>query len=280
MAIKSYIPLLRNRSDSRTFFLLSLHTVVVIMSWIYEVYAILPLSMLLAVTACCAKHNHTHCPTFHGRFFNRLMDFWLTFLTGCSTSGIRVAHQVRHHGSSQSPEDFVRCSLVFGMPAWRALFSYVPKVVMETWKHMKADMRLRKRVKLLRDITQERLFLWVVVLLLAWWNVPGFLLFFLLPWIFGQWFLIVVNLPQHDGCDEQSRWDHSRNVVGKLSNWFFLNNGYHTAHHEKPGLHWSLLPDWHEHHVKPNIHSHLNHLSLACFWRTWWKMRSKKGVGI
>jgi fatty acid desaturase len=276
--MKSYIPLLRHRSDSRTFFLLLLYTVVMIVSWIYHVYALLPLSMFLAVTACCAKHNHTHCPTFHGRFFNRLMDFWLTLLTGCSTSGIRVAHQVRHHGSSQLPEDFVRCSLVCGIPAWRALISYVPKVLLETWKYMKADMRLRKRVKLLRAVTQERLLLWVAVLLLVWCNALGFLLFFGMPWVFGQWFLIAVNLPQHDGCDEASRWDHSRNVVGKWSNWFFLNNGYHTAHHEKPGLHWSLLADWHDHHVAPNIHCHLNHRTIACFWRTWWKMRGKREV--
>jgi len=255
-----------------------LYTVVLIVSWTYHIYALLPVSMALAVTACCAKHNHTHCPTFHRRFFNRLMDFWLTLLTGCSTSGIRAAHQVRHHGSNQSPEDFVRCSLVCEMPAWRALMCYVPKVLLETWRYMKSDMRLRKRVKLLKAVTQERLLLWVVMLFLVWHDTLRFLIFFGLPWLFGQWFLIAMNLPQHDGCDEASRWDHSRNVVGKWNNWIFLNNGYHTAHHEKPGLHWSLLPDWHDRHVAPYIDRHLNHRTLVCFWHTWWKMRGIKEV--
>lgn len=276
--MKFHIPLLRHRNDIRTLILMGLGSVVLFVSWIGDVYALLPLSMMLTVTACCAKHNHTHCPTFHRRISNRLMDFCLTLLTGCSTSGIRVAHQVRHHGHNQSPEDFVRCALVDDMPAWRALLAYVPKVLAETWKHMASDMRIRKRGRLMRAVTQERLVLWLVMLILVWSDVTSFLVFLGLPWIFGQWFLIAVNLPQHDGCDETSRWNHSRNVVGKWSNWVFLNNGYHTAHHEKPGLHWSRLPNWHERHVSPNIDDHLNHRSLVCFWCSWWKRRDSQEV--
>ena len=28
-------------------------------------------------------------------------------------------------------------------------------------------------------------------------------------------------------------------------NWFLLNNGYHTAHHERASMHWSEAPECH-----------------------------------
>ena len=63
-----------------------------------------------------------------------------------------------------------------------------------------------------------------------------------IPHQYAAWGIITMNLLQHDGCDEKSEYNHSRNFVGKLVNWFTYNNGYHTIHHMEPGLHWSLLP--------------------------------------
>ncbi len=265
---------LRHAADVRTLALMALGTASLGISWLWSA-PLLPLSMALAVTACCAKHNHTHCPTFRGRRANRLMDYWLTFLTGSSTSGIRVAHQVRHHGASQSPEDFVRCSLVTDMSPGKSLLCYVPLVIRETWREMDADMALAKRCKLRAAVRNERIALWMIILPMLWLDAAGFLLWVCLPWIFGQWFLIAMNLPQHDGCDAASRWDHSRNIVGKWSNWWFLNNGFHTAHHERPGLHWSRLAERHAGEIAPRLDPQLSHRGLADFWRAWWKSRRR-----
>ena len=37
-----------------------------------------------------------------------------------------------------------------------------------------------------------------------------------------------------------------------------FNNGYHGAHHMKPNLHWSLLPEFHATHLRPFIHPNLD----------------------
>jgi fatty acid desaturase len=37
-------------------------------------------------------------------------------------------------------------------------------------------------------------------------------------------------------------YDSSRTLLDPLHNFLGFNSGHHTAHHEKPTLHWSLLP--------------------------------------
>jgi len=39
-------------------------------------------------------------------------------------------------------------------------------------------------------------------------------------------------------------------------NALLFNNGYHTVHHFKPGVHWSQLPALHKqyaHHIDPSL---------------------------
>jgi fatty acid desaturase len=265
---------LRNSCDRRTIALLSLATFCFIITRQFSIYWLIPLNIILAISACCAKHNHTHCPTFRSRAMNRLFDLWLTLLSGSSSTGIRVAHQVRHHSHNQSAEDFVRTSLVTQMPAAKALIRYVPSVIRESWSHTTEDFNINRRKKLRHALWQERILLWCFIVLLLWQNAALFLWVFGIPWVIAQWFLIAMNLPQHDGLDEQCEWNHSRNVIGTWSNWIFLNNGFHTAHHARPALHWSALPAWHEEQVAPHIDHQLNHSSLMQFWLAWWQQRN------
>ena len=51
--------------------------------------------------------------------------------------------------------------------------------------------------------------------------------------------MMLTNYVQHVGCVPSSKHDHSRNFTSPLWNWFVFDNGYHTVHHDQPGLHWS-----------------------------------------
>jgi hypothetical protein len=74
---------------------------------------------------------------------------------------------------------------------------------------------------------------------------------------------LIINYIQHVHTDEESQYNHSRNFTG-LYNRFLLNNGYHTAHHEQMGLHWSQLPAAHE-KIKHLIDPSLNLKSLGWY---------------
>lgn len=269
--------LMRHRADLRTMALLFLLTL--LYAWHFSGgshWLLLPCTVL-AVTACAAKHNHIHCATFRRRWANRLFDFWLAFLTGSTTTGIRVAHQVRHHGRNQSPDDPVRVDLVADKSAWHALIAFVPIAIRESWRdgHCARSVGRNQRV-LNRILLQERSMLWILIAagLIADWR--RFLLTFPLAWLGSQWFLIAMNLPQHDGCDANDALSHSRNVTGDTANWLFLNNGFHTAHHERPSLHWSLIPAWHHKYLAGRVPIELENRTLTGMWLSWWKYKIER----
>jgi beta-carotene hydroxylase len=59
------------------------------------------------------------------------------------------------------------------------------------------------------------------------------------PALLGNYWMMLTNYVQHAGCEPTAQDDHSRNFVSPFWNWFVFDNGFHTVHHQQPGLHWS-----------------------------------------
>ena len=102
---------------------------------------------------------------------------------------------------------------------------------------------------------------WLQVAVLASWII-GFLildwqkalLYVVIPQQVSAFTVMVFNYVQHVHADEESKYDHSRNFMAL--NISLFNNGYHTAHHERAGIHWSLLPEEHAkiaHLISPDL---------------------------
>jgi fatty acid desaturase len=86
-----------------------------------------------------------------------------------------------------------------------------------------------------------------------------------LPAAVALWTVMLFNYEQHVHTDPWSRYNHSRNFVGKATNFFLFNNGYHAAYHEQAGLHWSKLPELHQTFEK-EIAPELKEKSLWWYW--------------
>jgi len=233
-------------------------------------WLLLPLTCALAFVACVVKHNHVHCPTFTRRGWNAALGHVLGLLTGHETTGIITAHNVRHHRENQTDRDWVRCSLVGFRWNWLNLLCF-PFVAVARMRRDKpsdlADWRVRAP-RVYRQALAERLVLYAAIVTLALADWCATLLYLAGPWLFGPWGIVTINLFQHQDCDPRSAHDHSRNVTGRLVNWFLLNNGFHTAHHARPGLHWSRLPPYHRAVVMPRMRPDLETRSLlVATWR-------------
>jgi len=68
------------------------------------------------------------------------------------------------------------------------------------------------------------------------------LYFLLIPQQVALFAIQAVNFLQHIETATGSEWNHSRNFVSPVLNALLFNNGYHTVHHMKPGVHWSQTP--------------------------------------
>jgi fatty acid desaturase len=204
-------------------------------------------SLSLAFIGCVINHNHQHHPTLVPRSLNKAFGVLISLAVGVPATAIIPMHNFNHHVHNNHPQDFARASIV--QFRWKLLNLLVyPFVALAGYLPTKSG-ELRKwrttRPQLYQQLMLERFVLyptWIGLLVI---RPIDALIYFAVPYFFGQWAIIAINHVQHVGCDPYSDYNHSRNVVGGWLNWWAFNNGYHTAHHFRPNLHWSLLPEFH-----------------------------------
>ncbi len=269
-------PLLKYKADRRTLGMVSFYFALVALAW-----AIVPMTPAAVIPAMlvvgyfswiCAviTHNTIHHPIFHSKSLNRLFQIVLTLSYGHPVSAYVPGHNLSHHRFTQKPQDVMRTTKVD--TGWNLLNAivFVPAVALSIYRTDAAFMKAmkEKRPRWFRQLRIEfaALGLVTVALLLLDWQRA--LLFFVLPHFMAAFGIIGINYLQHDGCDEDSQYNHSRNFTGRLFGWLTFNNGFHTVHHEKPSLHWSLLREVHERDIAPHIHPALDQPSLLAYmWR-------------
>jgi len=260
-------PVLRHRADLRTLGFVGLELILLGAAWSgwSRHPAVLAASWLFAFVCCIVAHNHMHLPVFRRRAWNRVFQLLLMFGSGQPPTGIITAHNERHHGEPDSGRDFVRTSLV--RSRWNVLnllmFPFISVITMMREKPDDMSKWKTGRPALYRQALLERTVFYSVIVLLLVLDWSATLVFLVMPWLGAQLALVGVNLLQHQDCDSGSEYDHSRNVTGRMANWLLLNNGFHTAHHLRPSLHWSLLPEFHRCHVAPRMNPALDHRSFT-----------------
>jgi beta-carotene hydroxylase len=65
--------------------------------------------------------------------------------------------------------------------------------------------------------------------------------FVIVPWLLLRWAVFWFSYAQHDDVPMTDVYSGSVTRFDWTNRWF-LNVGHHTAHHEKPTLHWTRLP--------------------------------------
>lgn len=234
----------------------------------------LPLLLYLGFCAGVFSHNHNHSPTFESRRLNAFYSAWLSIFYGFPTFAWIPTHNLNHHKYVNKAGDATITWRYSKKNTWLVASTYYfvsaywqSGVIKEYIGKAKATNRSLYRQIAGQYATlacvQAGLFAIAVAMHHdVWWRGPLLWAFgFAMPALFANWSMIFINYIQHVHTDPWSEHDHSRNFVSKLGNWLVFNNGYHTAHHESAGLHWSKLP---AHHAKIAhlIHPDLNQASI------------------
>lgn len=246
--------------------------------WIYAPTAIWLAAPLLVLTCffsffgAVATHNTVHAPVFKQRWMNRAFQVVLTLTYGHPVSAFVPGHNLSHHKYTQSRRDVMRTSkMAFKYNLFNVLFFFSrlgKDILFADMKYFKA--MYRRNPPWFRQMMIEAVVFvgtMAALLLLDW---KKFILYVIIPHQYAAWGIVTMNFLQHDGTDQDTKYNHSRNFVGKLVNYWTYNNGFHSIHHDVPGLHWSLLPAAHAEKIAPHIHPELDQPSLIAYcWKAY-----------
>jgi fatty acid desaturase len=208
-------------------------------------------------------HNHLHQGIFESRSLNMAFRAVLSFGALYPASANVPSHNlVHHHFDDDGQPDWAAPENV-GF-RWNLLnLLHFPNVAgPNTFAGVSRWKAALGRAEFDRQYLLENVFAFGLTGLLFVHDFWTTLFFIVIPQLYGARCILRINLIQHDACDVSSDWNHSRNFVGRTFNWIMCNNGYHTIHHNRAGLHWSLLSDAHAREVVPRIDPSLDEPSM------------------
>ena len=222
---------------------------------------------VMSFICAVAVHNTIHCPIFYDKTHNKLFQYVLSLAYGYSVSSYVPGHNFSHHKEVQTAKDGMRTTkLRF---KWNFLnqllfFFFVTSAILTAEKRWTQKMKNVKKEWYNQWLT-EMILVHGVKIGTLFVDPIGSILFIWIPHVYAAWGIVSTNMWQHDGCDVDHKYNHSRTFTGPLLNFLTMNNGYHGAHHDRPSLHWSLLPAYHEENIAPYIHPNLNQKSLFIY---------------
>jgi fatty acid desaturase len=242
---------IRYRADRRAVVwvtaMLGIHAAVFFLAplWLAALFVI-PLatgSMFVAAI----NHHHQHFNIFQSAWMNRLFDLALALQTGVSPYAWVLHHNLGHHVNylHQRPHaepDESKWTRRDGTQMGRAEYT------IDLLLHHQIDIiRVGLRYpKYLRAFLLMKLPLWSIIGVAFYLNPANAFLVILLPGFLTLAHTSWVTYEHHAGYEPTSHYDASMNNLNPLFNYITCNLGYHTAHHKRPGVHWSLLPKIHE----------------------------------
>lgn len=275
---------LKNKNDYRTLLWVYIYFVITINSWIWFNYfsfyiKLLSIFLLSYFSFACSTivHNTIHHSVFKNNTHNKIFEILLSLSYGHPVLSFVPGHNKSHHLYTQSRKDFMRTSKL--RYKWNLLnfILFQPTVAPKILSNDIMYIMSQKETSFYYNAIDQFKIIIFTNLFLLYLNPCKFLLLFYIPHLFAQWFIVSINMIQHDGCDivnnnnikgpitPLANINTARNLTGSIINYLTFNNGYHMMHHLKPALHWSELPKYHDIFVKPFNHPNLNQPNMLTY---------------
>lgn len=188
------------------------------------------------------NHHHAHLNTFNRTFSNHILNTILGLHTGIVTMGWVLHHNLGHHRNYLDQD--------LDQSRWRRRSGErmgVAEYVFGNYLRMYPEMFAvaLKHPTLLRKFLLQIGVSLSLLAFFAWFNPVNTLILFVIPMLVKPPLTFLATYFQHAGLEPTDHHHASYNNLQPSYNAFFWNLGYHSAHHIKPGLHWSVLPEFH-----------------------------------
>lgn len=223
---------------------------------------IVPL-LLVSVLVAPLNHHHQHLGVFHSRALNRVYDLVLGLQTGIGPYTWVLHHNLGHHLNylHQPPHatpDESHWTRKDGATMGRLEYS------VHLFFHHQVDVfRVgKKHPKVFRTYLLMKVPLYALMGVGLYLNATNFVLAFIVPGMLTLFHTCWATYEHHSGHHTADHVEASVNRESHLFNLLSWNLGYHTAHHMRPGVHWSLLPELHR-EIRDRIPPKQR---LAAFW--------------
>ncbi len=240
--------MLRYPADRRTLIYMAITTSLLIIQW--RIGPIQPLLyawyIFMSIAVTVIAHNHNHVPIWRSKTMNAMTDYWLTIFYGFPAFAWIPTHNVNHHTLNNREGDytityrFTEQNTLLMLLAYPTVSSYYQQRPIQDY--LKEQWRTNRKRFVFCASQYALLAIYVAAALLIDWRKA--LYFIIIPQQAALFSVLIFNYVQHVHADEESEYNHSRNFTGFL-NALLFNNGYHTAHHERSGIHWSNTPEAH-----------------------------------
>lgn len=201
------------------------------------------LGILPKAAVCAFNHHHQHVPTFTVDWLNRALELMYALQTGVTSHAWVLHHSVGHHlNYLDQTKDESRWRREDGTQMGELEYALITTLTAypRAWQVGKNYPKLR-----FTFLWMGLLSLAVFIALVVYRPLPG-LIIFGLGGAFSLFGTAWATYAHHAGRSTATHSVASNNMVQPFYNWVTGNLGLHTAHHTRPGVHWSELPALHE----------------------------------
>lgn len=192
---------------------------------------------------CAFNHHHQHLMVFRSPILNRLLELMYGIQTGIVSHGWVLHHSLGHHVNYLDQRtDESRWRRDDGTPMSEAEYSLTVggTAYARVWQVARRSGKYTRIFVLMATLTVA-----IVAALVAYRPIPG-LLVFLAPMVIMLFYTAWATFTHHAGKKTSSHFVASNNILHRGYNVLTGNLGFHTAHHYRPGVHWSRLPALHD----------------------------------
>ena len=258
--------MLKYKEDVRTLYFCGALICTYFMFWKCFSYSIQSTLFFFLISMQCFQssvivHNCAHNHIFKDPNHNSIFFIILTLISGSPVTLYVPGHNESHHKHLETEKDMMRTiQMQYKNDFWNFVL-FVPTILPNIIKNEQKYMKNRKGTPIYKQYLKETISYHLLLIFLFFINISKTLFVYFLPTLVGKFMIISLNMLQHYKCDPNSKFNHSRNFTGTILNFFCLNNGFHTVHHNSPGLHWSKLKKKHL-EIENNIDKILIHENI------------------